>query len=73
MILYKRIWVLTEVELLSTAEITYGMLFFALIPFMMAMASLYAVWESGRLEIASPWEKVDLNQINKAKKETKKK
>jgi cellulose synthase (UDP-forming) len=73
MILYKRIWVLTEVELLSTAEITYGMLFFALIPFMMATASLYAVWESGRLEIASPWEKVDLNQINKTKKEMKKK
>ena len=68
-VMYQRIWVLSEVELLSTAEITYGMLFFALIPFMMAVCSMYAVWESGRLEVASPWEQVNLNQIKHGKKE----
>lgn len=68
-VMYQRIWVLSEVELLSTAEITYGMIFFALIPFMMAVCSMYAVWESGRLEVASPWEQVNLNQIKHGKKE----
>lgn len=68
-VMYQRIWVLSEVELLSTAEITYGMLFFALIPFFMAVCSMYAVWESGRLEVASPWEQVNLNQIKHGKKE----
>jgi cellulose synthase (UDP-forming) len=68
-VMYQRIWVLSDIELLSTAEITYGMLFFALIPFMMAVCSMYAVWESGRLEVASPWEQVNLNQIKYGKKE----
>jgi cellulose synthase (UDP-forming) len=62
MVLYQRIEVLSEVQLLSTAEITYGMLFFALIPFLMASAAMYAVWESGRLDVVSPWEMVDMSQ-----------
>lgn len=62
MVLYQRIEVLSEVQLLSTAEITYGMLFFALIPFLMASAAMYAVWESGRLDVVSPWEMVDISQ-----------
>ncbi len=72
-VLYQRIGVLTDVQLLSTAEITYGMLFFALIPFLMASAAMYAVWESGRLEIASPWEKVDISKNLSKTKEDKEK
>lgn len=71
-VLYQRIGVLSDVQLLSTAEITYGMLFFALIPFLMASAAMYAVWESGRLDIASPWEKVDILNLLKTKENKEK-
>ena len=71
MVLHQRISVLSDVQLLSTAEITYGMLFFALIPFLMASATMYAVWESGRLDVASPWENVDISQNVLKTKETK--
>lgn len=71
-VLYQRIGVLSDVQLLSTAEITYGMLFFALIPFLMASAAMYAVWESGRLDIASPWEKVDILNLFKTKENKEK-
>ena len=71
MVLHQRISVLSDVQLLSTAEITYGMMFFALIPFLMASATMYAVWESGRLDVASPWENVDISQNVLKTKETK--
>lgn len=60
---YDRFNLLTEVELIASYEITYGMLAFAFIPFLLACASMYAVWESSKLTSESPWEEVDLNQI----------
>jgi len=63
MVIYQRIGLLTEVELIASYEITYGMLAFATIPFLLALASMYAVWESSRLTSESPWEIVDLSQI----------
>lgn len=68
-IMYQRVSVLTDVELLASAEITYGMLFFALIPFAMALISMYAVTESRKLKVESPWEKVNLSQQNQTPKE----
>lgn len=62
-ILYDRINLLTEVEVIASYEITYGMLAFASIPFLLACAAMYAVWESSKLTSESPWEEVDLNQI----------
>jgi cellulose synthase (UDP-forming) len=55
---------MSEVQILATTEITYGMLFFASIPFLMAILSLYAVWESGKLSIESPWEDVNIDRIS---------
>jgi cellulose synthase (UDP-forming) len=62
-VIYQRISLLTEVELIASYEITYGMLVFATIPFLLALASMYAVWESSRLTSESPWEMVELSQI----------
>lgn len=63
-IIYQRIYILSEVQILASTEITYGMLFFAFIPFLMAIFSLYAVWESGRLKVTSPWEDVKIESIS---------
>lgn len=57
-ILYERRFLLSEVVLVSTSEKTYGMLAFAIIPFLLACASLYAVWESQHLKAEDPWDKI---------------
>ncbi len=62
-ILYERVNLLSEVELIATAEITYGMLAFALIPFLLACISMYAVWESSRLKAVLPWDGIDLEAL----------
>jgi len=62
-VIVQRYSFLDEVQLISTSEITYGMLAFGFIPFALASFSLYAVWESSRLTIQSPWESIRLEKI----------
>ena len=62
-VIYERISLMSEVRLISTTEITYGMLAFAFIPFVLAILSMYAVWESSRLTPESPWEIIDLRKL----------
>lgn len=57
-LVYSRKYSLNELELIETTEITYGMMAFATIPFLMALWGLYAVWESSRLNPESPWKKI---------------
>lgn len=66
-VIYERFNMMSEVKLISTTEITYGMLAFAFIPFALAVLSLYAVWESTRLTSESPWETIDLSKIKTEK------
>lgn len=60
-LIYSRKFNLSELDLIETAEITYGMLAFGTIPFLMALLGLYSVWESSRLNPESPWEKIPKN------------
>ena len=62
-VIFKRYSLIDEVQLISTSEITYGMLAFGFIPFALASFSLYAVWDSSRLTIQSPWESITLEKI----------
>ena len=62
-VIYERISLMSEVRLISTTEITYGMLAFTFIPFVLAILSMYAVWESTRLTPESPWEIIDLRKL----------
>ncbi len=57
-VLYDRKFNVNEIDLIETAEITYGMFAFATIPFVLGLLSLYAVWESNRLKPESPWKKI---------------
>ncbi|MGM0947083.1 MAG: glycosyltransferase [Bacteroidota bacterium] len=57
-VFYSRKFEMNEVEIIESAEITYGMLAFASIPFVLALISLYAVWESNQLEAESPWQEI---------------
>lgn len=56
----RRFYFIDEIELIASYEIAYGMLAFALIPFLLGLSGLYAVWESKRLSSASPWDHVPL-------------
>jgi cellulose synthase (UDP-forming) len=62
-VIFKRYSLVDEVQLISSSEITYGMLAFGFIPFALACLSLYAVWESSRLTVQSPWESISLEKI----------
>ncbi|TXE05152.1 glycosyltransferase family 2 protein [Algoriphagus aquimarinus] len=62
-VIYNRYSLIDEVQLISSSEITYGMLAFGFIPFVLACLSLYAVWESSRLTVQSPWESISLKEI----------
>jgi cellulose synthase (UDP-forming) len=62
-VLYERRFHLPEVILVATSEKTYGMLAFAVIPFVLACSSLYAVYESQYLKAEDPWSKVKITQL----------
>ena len=61
-LLYRR-FVLSEATLVMTSEKTWGMLLFAGIAVVLALASMYAVLEGWLLKPADPWDAVDLNKI----------
>jgi cellulose synthase (UDP-forming) len=61
-IIHRRYFV-SEGELISSAEKTWGMIGFAFIAFVMSLFGLIAAWSSRRLKDEDPWDKVNLNDI----------
>jgi cellulose synthase (UDP-forming) len=59
---YRR-FIIPEAELILTAERTWGMLFFALIAFIMAVGALFAALEAWTLTDEEPWAQIDLRII----------
>ncbi|RZL08278.1 MAG: glycosyltransferase, partial [Hymenobacter sp.] len=61
-LLYRR-YVLSEATLVMTSEKTWGMLLFAGIAVVMALASMYAVFEGWFMKPEDSWDSVDLDKI----------
>jgi cellulose synthase (UDP-forming) len=62
-VVLQRRYLVSEASLVMTSEKTWGMLLFASIAVLLALASVYAVLEGWRLKPEDPWEKVNLANI----------
>lgn len=60
-VFYERRYLLSDFILVTTSERTYGMVAFATIPFLLAIAAMYAVLESRKLKAEDPWDSVNVN------------
>lgn len=60
---YRRRFLLSETDLVKTAEETWGMLAFATLNILLVFGGLYAVWESQRMTAEDPWEHIDVSKI----------
>ena len=69
-VVYNRIFVMPESELILTSERTWGMMIFALIAIGLVLGGVYAAWQSLKLVAEEVWEKVDLENINEREKKT---
>lgn len=61
--IYKRRYVLSDAELVSTSERAYGMIAFATIPFFLALGAMYAAIESRKLKVEDPWDSVNTDLL----------
>jgi cellulose synthase (UDP-forming) len=68
-VMYRRRYIIPESGLILTSEITWGMVFFAFIAFIMVIGGLLAAWESKRLKEEEPWQDVLVEEINKKENE----
>ncbi len=59
---YRRFY-MSETNILATREITWAMLGFALISFLMSVGGIYAAIEKMKFN-DDPWDKVDINKLN---------
>jgi cellulose synthase (UDP-forming) len=59
LLIYERRYVLPEAVLVATSERAYAMIAFALIPFILAIGGLYAVYNSGKIKAEDPWNSID--------------
>ncbi len=64
-LIYQRRYVIPESSLILTSEISWGMMFFAFIPFVLVTGGILAAWESKRLEIKEPWMHVPAGRLNR--------
>jgi cellulose synthase (UDP-forming) len=64
-VLYQRRFYTPEAAVVLTAERVWGMIFFALIPALLAIGGMFAIIQSKYLSDKNPWDEVDVNTINK--------
>lgn len=64
-VFFQRRFFIPESELILSAEKTWGMMGFAFIAFILSFGGILAAWEAQYLKSEDPWEKIDLNNINK--------
>lgn len=62
-VLITRKYVLSETILVMTSEKTWGMIGFSAMAAFMAIGGLYAVYDSNRMTVEDPWEKVEVDKI----------
>jgi cellulose synthase (UDP-forming) len=65
-VLYQRRYIIPEASLTMSSEKTWAMIGFASITFILAVGGMYAVISSGKLTAEDPWEKIDVNKIEKS-------
>lgn len=56
---YKRLFLISQVELIQTSQKTWGMLAFSVIALVLSIASIWTALESKRMTVEDAWEKVD--------------
>ena len=49
-----------EARITLTSADVWGMMIFATIPFLLSLGGLYAAWQSGKITIEEPWQKVNV-------------
>jgi cellulose synthase (UDP-forming) len=64
-IMYRRRYIIPESGLILTSEITWGMIFFAFIAFIMVIGGMLAARESKRLTSEEPWLDAKTSDLNK--------
>lgn len=62
-IIYERLFVVSEADLLVSSQKVWGMIFFAFVSVLLIIGGIYAAYESRNLEEKEPWTKIDLNKI----------
>ena len=59
-VIYKRRYFVPDATLVLTSERTYGMICFAIIPFLLALGGIFAAIESRSLKAEDPWSSIDI-------------
>jgi cellulose synthase (UDP-forming) len=62
-IVYMRMVITPEAALQLSAEATWGMLAFAMLPALAAVGTIYAAWEARHPATGAPWDDVDVEQL----------
>jgi cellulose synthase (UDP-forming) len=68
-ILIRRLYFLSEDDLIFTSERTWAMLGFAFIAFIMSSGGLMAAMEARKLKVEEPWSSIDVEQLKKTNDE----
>lgn len=63
MVMINRGFFTPEARITLTSAEVWGMMIFATIPFLLSVGGLYAAWQSGKIAIEEPWQKVNVHAL----------